>query len=134
MATKDTAARPAQASVNMPGPDVMLRLWASWMDQMSAPAKALADPGTAWWQMTTRQPASQPHRRRCRSAPEEPVTGSDTPLHRPDVERQSAARGRARRLGRDRPGLARRLAALAEKAQHSFGRHGPQSGPVALRA
>jgi polyhydroxyalkanoate synthase len=42
---------------NMPGPDVMLRLWASWMDQMSAPAKALADPGTAWWQMTTGNPA-----------------------------------------------------------------------------
>ena len=43
---------------NVPGPDVMLRLWASWMDQMSAPAQALADPGTAWWQMTTNNPAS----------------------------------------------------------------------------
>ena len=29
-----------------------------WMDQMSAPAQALADPGTAWWQMTTDNPAS----------------------------------------------------------------------------
>jgi polyhydroxyalkanoate synthase len=28
------------------------------MDQMSAPAKALADPGTAWWQMTADNPAS----------------------------------------------------------------------------
>ena len=48
----------AQMDGNVPGPDVMLRLWASWMDQMSAPAKALADPGTAWWQMTTDNPAS----------------------------------------------------------------------------
>jgi polyhydroxyalkanoate synthase len=28
------------------------------MDQMSAPAKALADPGTTWWQMPTGNPAS----------------------------------------------------------------------------
>jgi polyhydroxyalkanoate synthase len=28
------------------------------MDQMSAPAHALADPSTAWWQMTTNSPAS----------------------------------------------------------------------------
>ena len=48
----------AQPDGNVPGPDVMLRLWASWMDQMSAPAQALADPGTAWWQMTTSKPAS----------------------------------------------------------------------------
>ena len=49
-------AQPMDGTV--PGPDVMLRLWASWMDQMSAPAHALADPGTAWWQMTTNNPAS----------------------------------------------------------------------------
>jgi polyhydroxyalkanoate synthase len=48
----------AQMDRDLPGPDVMLRLWASWMDQLSAPAKALADPGTAWWQMTTDSPAS----------------------------------------------------------------------------
>ena len=29
-------AQPMDGTV--PGPDVMLRLWASWMDQMSAPA------------------------------------------------------------------------------------------------
>ena len=45
MATKDTAAKPAQASVNMPGPDVMLGLWVSWMDQLSAAVRASADPG-----------------------------------------------------------------------------------------
>jgi polyhydroxyalkanoate synthase len=48
----------AQMDRDLPGPDVMLRLWAFWMDQMSAPAKALADPGTTWWQMTTDNPAS----------------------------------------------------------------------------
>jgi poly[(R)-3-hydroxyalkanoate] polymerase subunit PhaC len=48
----------AQPDGILHGPDVMLRLWASWMDQMSAPAKALADPGTAWWQMTASNPAS----------------------------------------------------------------------------
>ena len=59
MATKDTAARPAQASVNIPGPDVMLGLWASWMDQLSAAVRASADPGRAWWEMTTRNPAAR---------------------------------------------------------------------------
>ena len=58
----------------------------------------------------------------------------DAPLHRPDVERQSSARGRACRLGRDRPGVAHRLAALAGKAQRSLGRGGPQPGPLALGA
>src|ERR671920_2258965 len=32
------------------------------------------------------QSCVEPDRRRSRSAPEEPVTGSDTALHRPDVE------------------------------------------------
>jgi polyhydroxyalkanoate synthase len=58
MAGEDTHESQAQSDGNLPGPDVMLRLWASWMDQMSAPAKALADPATAWWQMTTDSPAS----------------------------------------------------------------------------
>jgi polyhydroxyalkanoate synthase subunit PhaC len=58
MAGEDSHKTQAQVSGNMPGPDVMLGVWASWMDQMSAPAKALADPGTAWWQMTTDNPAS----------------------------------------------------------------------------
>ena len=58
MAGEDSDRTQAQVTRNMPGPDVMLGLWASWMDQMSAPAKALADPGTTWWQMTTDNPAS----------------------------------------------------------------------------
>src|SRR5215213_2901309 len=58
MAGEDSHKTQAQVSGNMPGPDVMLGLWASWMDQMSAPAKALAAPGTAWWQMTANNPAS----------------------------------------------------------------------------
>ncbi len=58
MAGEDTHESQTQSGGSLPGPDVMLRLWASWMDQMSAPAKALADPGTAWWQMTAGNPAS----------------------------------------------------------------------------
>jgi polyhydroxyalkanoate synthase len=58
MTGQDAEKAQAQPDGILPGPDVMLRLWASWMDQMSAPAKALADPGTAWWQMTTDNPAS----------------------------------------------------------------------------
>ena len=46
--------------------------------------------------------------------------GPDPPLHRPDVERQPAARGRAGRLGRDRPGAAHRVAALAGPTRHSL--------------
>jgi polyhydroxyalkanoate synthase len=58
MAGEDTHEGQVQLGGNLPGPDVMLRLWASWMDQMSSPAKALADPGTAWWQMTIDSSAS----------------------------------------------------------------------------
>src|SRR4051812_34770543 len=44
---------------NVPGPDVMLGMWASWMDQMTAPGQASAGRGKPWWQMTTDAPA--PH-------------------------------------------------------------------------
>src|SRR3954463_15157017 len=54
---KDTDKAQAQAGANAPGPDVMLGLWASWMDQMSAPAQASAGQGKPWWQMTTDAPA-----------------------------------------------------------------------------
>ena len=36
----------------------MLGLWASWMDQMSAPAQASGGDGKPWWQMTTNIPAA----------------------------------------------------------------------------
>ena len=69
MATKDTAAiKPAQASGNTAPHSVMLGLWASWMDQLSAAVRASADPGRAWWEMTTRNPAAQPHGGRRQSA------------------------------------------------------------------
>src|SRR5687767_482286 len=58
MTGQDTDKAQVQMDGNMPGPDMMLRLWASWMDQMSSPARVLADPGTAWWQMTTGNPVS----------------------------------------------------------------------------
>jgi polyhydroxyalkanoate synthase len=58
MTRQNTDKAQAQMDGKLPGPDVMLRLWASWMDQMSAPTQALADPGTTWWQMTTDNPVS----------------------------------------------------------------------------
>ena len=57
MAGKDRDKAQGEISSNLPGPDVMLRLWASWMDQMSAAAQAPADPSAAWWEMTTNNPA-----------------------------------------------------------------------------
>jgi len=58
MTGQDAEKAQAQSDGILPGPDVMLRLWASWMDQMSAPTKALAEPGATWWQMTANNPAS----------------------------------------------------------------------------
>src|SRR5690349_18718745 len=52
MAGQETDKAKTQGSGNVPGPDVMLGLWASWMDQMSAPAQASADQSKPWWQMT----------------------------------------------------------------------------------
>ena len=57
MAGNDTHETQAQTSGNMPGPDVMLGLWASWMDRMAAPVQAPTGQGKPWWQMTTDTPA-----------------------------------------------------------------------------
>ena len=56
--TTDPNKAQSQAGGNAPGPDVMLGLWASWMDQMSAPAQASGGDGKPWWQMTTNIPAA----------------------------------------------------------------------------
>src|SRR5215210_2399831 len=48
----------AASGARAPGPDVMLGLRASWMDQMSAPAQAAAGQAKPWWQMTTNIPAA----------------------------------------------------------------------------
>jgi len=40
MAGKDMDKAGAPITPDVPGPDVMLSLWASWMDQMSASARA----------------------------------------------------------------------------------------------
>jgi polyhydroxyalkanoate synthase len=56
MAT-DTDKGQIQAGGTVPGPDVMLGLWASWMDRMAAPGQASAGQGKPWWQMTTDAPA-----------------------------------------------------------------------------
>jgi polyhydroxyalkanoate synthase len=58
MAGKDMDKAGAAINPDVPGPDVMLSLWASWMDQMSASARAPADLGRAWWEITTNNPAS----------------------------------------------------------------------------
>ena len=42
---------------NVPGPDVMLGMWASWMDQMAATGQASTSQGKPWWQTTTDAPA-----------------------------------------------------------------------------
>ncbi|HKH00648.1 MAG TPA: class I poly(R)-hydroxyalkanoic acid synthase, partial [Bradyrhizobium sp.] len=55
--TTDPNKAQSQAGGNAPGPDVMLGLWASWMDQMSAPTQSSADQSKPWWQMTTDAPA-----------------------------------------------------------------------------
>src|SRR3954466_8751616 len=55
---KDTDKGQIQAGGTAPGPDVMLGLWASWMDQMSTPAQASGGDGKPWREMTTNIPAA----------------------------------------------------------------------------
>jgi polyhydroxyalkanoate synthase len=58
MAGEDAHKTQAQLSGNMPGPDVMLGLWASWMDRISASVRAPDGQSAAWWEMTANNPAS----------------------------------------------------------------------------
>src|ERR687894_1013762 len=58
MAGKEIEKPQAQVDLNVPGPDLMLGMWASWMDQVSNTTQALAPPGAAWWEMTTHNPAA----------------------------------------------------------------------------
>ena len=58
MAGDDTGKARMQLAENTPGPDVMLGLWASWMDQMSTSVQASADKDRSWWEMTVGNPAS----------------------------------------------------------------------------
>src|SRR3954462_5532200 len=46
-----------QSGTKAPGPDMMLGLWTSWVDQMSNSTQASAGQGKPWWQMTTDAPA-----------------------------------------------------------------------------
>src|SRR3954451_22001259 len=54
---KDIDKGQMRSDENVPGPDVMLGMWASWMDQMAAPGQAAGGQGKPWWQMTTDAPA-----------------------------------------------------------------------------
>ena len=58
MAGSDTGKARMQLAENTPGPDVMLGLWASWMDQMSTSVQASAEKDRSWWEMTVGNPAS----------------------------------------------------------------------------
>ena len=57
MAGKDDGTMQAQSGGNLPGPDAMLGLWASWMDRMAAHGQTSAAQGKPWWQITTDAPA-----------------------------------------------------------------------------
>jgi len=56
MAAKSADKDQGQSSTSTPGPDVMLGVWAAWMDRISAPAQATAGEGQPWWQMTADAP------------------------------------------------------------------------------
>jgi polyhydroxyalkanoate synthase subunit PhaC len=56
MAGDETGKAHRPLAENAPGPDVMLGLWASWMDRMSDAARGPAGQGKAWWQMTADAP------------------------------------------------------------------------------
>ena len=58
MADKDTEKAQPQAGGKMPGPDVMLGMWAAWMDQLSALTPAATGHGRPWWEMASADPAS----------------------------------------------------------------------------
>ena len=58
MADKDTNKSQSEAGGYMLGPDVMLGMWAAWMDQLSALTPAGADHGRPWWEMASATPAS----------------------------------------------------------------------------
>ncbi|HEX2136771.1 MAG TPA: class I poly(R)-hydroxyalkanoic acid synthase [Microvirga sp.] len=60
MVAKDRDEAGKQVSVNLPGPDMMLGVWASWMDQVSASTRTSAGPGRSWWETTADNPALNP--------------------------------------------------------------------------
>ena len=56
MAGDDTGKAHRLLAENTPGPDVMLGLWASWMDQMSTSVRRLQRRIKPWWEMTVDAP------------------------------------------------------------------------------
>ena len=131
---KDTDKGQTRSGGNVPGPDVMLGT-VGVLDGPDGRARSgLGRPGQAVVADDHRRPRARRARRRGEAARRGPAQGPDAPLHRPDVERKSPARGRADRLGRDRAGLAHGLAALAPQARDRQGHRGFQHGTVALGA
>jgi len=58
MAGDDAGKARMSLSGNTPGPDVLLGLWASWMDQLSTSAQASAGKDRSWWEVRAAIPAS----------------------------------------------------------------------------
>src|SRR3954453_16666906 len=97
---KDIDKGQMRSGETIPGPDVMLGMWASWMDQMAATGQGSAGQGKPWWQITTAAPAPDAlpgggrgsegagGRAAARIGPGE---RPDTPLHSSDVECESPA-------------------------------------------
>ena len=56
MAGDDTGKARMPLAENTPGPDVMLGLWASWMDRMSDLGAGVWQEDRPWWQMTADDP------------------------------------------------------------------------------
>jgi polyhydroxyalkanoate synthase subunit PhaC len=59
MTGEDTDKANTQFGGNMPGPDVMLGMWTSWMDQLAASTRAAGDSGKPWWGMEFDNPRSR---------------------------------------------------------------------------
>jgi polyhydroxyalkanoate synthase subunit PhaC len=56
---KDADKPRTQVGETMPGPDVMLGMWASWMDRLAAPSPSSAGQSKPWWEMTIDAPTPE---------------------------------------------------------------------------
>ena len=52
MAERNSGDIPNSEDPGAPGPDVLLQIWSSWMEQISASSRPAADAGSAWWDPT----------------------------------------------------------------------------------
>ena len=52
MADRNSEDIPKSKGPGVPGPDALLQIWSSWMEQVSASSRPAADGGSAWWDPT----------------------------------------------------------------------------------